>query len=42
VVKLAKALGVSCEVFADCDDIQAEEQPPPRKKKVGTRKVRRE
>jgi transcriptional regulator with XRE-family HTH domain len=28
VVKIAKALGVTCEAFAACDDIQAEEQAP--------------
>ena len=36
VVKIAKALGVSCEAFAGCDDITGEEAPappPPPKKK---------
>jgi hypothetical protein len=28
VVKLARALGVTCEAFADCDDIMADEAPP--------------
>jgi hypothetical protein len=26
-VELAKALGVTCEAFADCEDFQAEELP---------------
>jgi transcriptional regulator with XRE-family HTH domain len=35
VVKLAKALGVSCEAFASCDDVQTEEEAPaPRGKKA--------
>ncbi|QJW93117.1 helix-turn-helix domain-containing protein [Frigoriglobus tundricola] len=39
VVKLAKALGVTCEAFAECDDIAGEdeeekkpEKPAPKKK----------
>ncbi len=37
VVKLAKALGVSCEAFAGCDDIVGEEEdePPAPKKPKG-------
>ncbi|MCC6421443.1 MAG: helix-turn-helix transcriptional regulator [Gemmataceae bacterium] len=31
VVKLARALGVDCTAFADCDDVQGEEEPPPAK-----------
>ena len=34
VVKLAKALGVTCEAFAECDDItgdEEEEKPAPKK-----------
>ena len=30
IVKMAKALGVTCEAFADCDDVAGE--PPPKKK----------
>lgn len=36
VVKLAKALGVSCEAFSECEDIAGEEASPeekPAKKK---------
>jgi transcriptional regulator with XRE-family HTH domain len=28
VVKLAKALGVTCEAFAECDDIAKDEEQP--------------
>lgn len=39
VVKLAKALGVTCEAFAECDDVAAEEspkaEPAPKKPKGG-------
>jgi transcriptional regulator with XRE-family HTH domain len=31
VVKIAKALGVTCEAFADCEDIAEDESPPARK-----------
>jgi transcriptional regulator with XRE-family HTH domain len=27
-LKLAKALGVPCEAFADCDDVQGDEEQP--------------
>jgi transcriptional regulator with XRE-family HTH domain len=39
VVKIAKALGVTCEAFSDCDDMKGEGEPEkkpaksPRKKK---------
>lgn len=35
VVKIAKALGVTCEAFAECDDVAQEEEPekPARKGK---------
>jgi len=35
VVKLAKALGVTCEAFAECDNIAGdeEEKPAPKKSK---------
>jgi putative transcriptional regulator len=28
VVKLARALGVTCETFADCEDIAGDAEPP--------------
>jgi transcriptional regulator with XRE-family HTH domain len=31
VVKLAKALGVSTDAFADCDEVQEEDAPPAKK-----------
>lgn len=36
VVKIAGALGVTCEAFADCDDIRGEQsKPKPRAKRKG-------
>jgi transcriptional regulator with XRE-family HTH domain len=32
VVKLSRALGVTCEAFAECDDVTGEEPPAPKKK----------
>jgi transcriptional regulator with XRE-family HTH domain len=32
VVKIAKALGVECSAFADCEDIVGEEEEKPQKK----------
>lgn len=32
VVKIARALGVTCEAFSDCTDIAADEEPAPAKK----------
>lgn len=32
VVKIAKALGVTCEAFAECDDILNEDEEQPAKK----------
>jgi transcriptional regulator with XRE-family HTH domain len=31
-LKLAKALGVGCDAFAECDDVTAEEVKPARKR----------
>ncbi len=39
VVKLSKALGVTCEAFADCDDmVNGEEEPKSRQKQARKRK----
>lgn len=38
VVKMAKALGVTCQAFADCDDLKAEERPASKPKKTFKRK----
>jgi transcriptional regulator with XRE-family HTH domain len=40
-IKLAKALGISADVFADCEDIIKDESPPARKraKKAGKGKT---
>jgi len=40
VVKIARALGVTCEAFADCKDI-ADEAPPPQPPKRGRPKQKR-
>ena len=37
-VKLAKALGVTCEAFADCEDIAGEDDIEPAPKRGRTRK----
>ncbi len=38
VVKLAKALGVSSDVFSACDEVKAEPTPPPAKPTAKERK----
>jgi hypothetical protein len=38
VVKLSKALGVSCEVFAECEDVVNGEPETPSKKPLARRK----
>jgi len=38
VVKLAKALGVTCEAFAECEDIAGEEEEKPADKKPAPKK----
>jgi transcriptional regulator with XRE-family HTH domain len=35
VLKLAKALGVTCEAFAACEDLDGEEKAPTRKRRKG-------
>lgn len=37
VVKIARALGVTCEAFADCEDIAEEEKPSPKKARKAAR-----
>jgi hypothetical protein len=42
VVRLAKALGVTCEVFTSCTDVLDDDgTPPPRKKKAKTPRGKR-
>ena len=36
VVKIAKALGVTCEAFAACEDVTGEEKKPAKKKPRAT------
>jgi hypothetical protein len=38
VVKLSKALGVSCEAFADCEDVVNGEPEIPSKQALGRRR----
>ena len=38
VVKLAKALGVTCEAFAECDDIATDEEQPAAEKPTAKKK----
>jgi hypothetical protein len=38
VVKLSKALGVSCEAFAECEDVVNGEPEIPSKKALGRRR----
>ena len=38
VVRIAKALGVTCEVFAECDDIATDDDEKPATKNKGGKK----